>query len=76
MRETVLELLEEIVDGVDFENETKLIDDGLLESFDIVNIVSEFTDEFDIEIRPKDLVAENFNSVDAMVAMITRLQEE
>ena len=63
MRDTLLEILEEIAPDVDFENETALIDDGLLESFDI-------------EIRPKDLVAENFNSVDAMVKMITRLQED
>ena len=76
MRDTLLEILEEIAPDVDFENETALIDDGLLESFDIVNLVSELSDEFDIEIRPKDLVAENFNSVDAMVKMITRLQED
>ena len=76
MRDTLLEILEEIAPDVDFENETALIDDGLLESFDIVNLVSELSDEVDIEIRPKDLVAENFNSVDAMVKMITRLQED
>ena len=76
MTDTLLEILEEIAPDVDFENETALIDDGLLESFDIVNLVSELSDEVDIEIRPKDLVAENFNSVDAMVKMITRLQED
>lgn len=76
MRDTLLEILEEIVPDVDFASEKALIDDGLLESFDIVNLVSELNDEFDIEIRPKDLVAENFNSVDAMLEMIERLQED
>jgi acyl carrier protein len=76
MREKLLAILEEIVPDVDFEKETALIDDGLLESFDIVNLVSELNDEFDIEIRPKDLQAANFNSIDAMVEMIERLQED
>jgi acyl carrier protein len=76
MREKLLAILEEIAPDVDFEKETALIDDGLLESFDIVNLVSELNDEFDIEIRPKDLQAANFNSVDAMVEMIERLQED
>lgn len=76
MRDTLLDLLEEILPDVDFENEDALIDDGILESFDIVNLVSELNDAFDIEIRPKDLLAENFNSIDAMVEMIQRLQED
>ena len=75
MRETVLEILGDIRPEVDFENETALITNQILESFDIVSIVSEFTDEFDIDIRPKDLVPENFNSVDAMFKMIERLQD-
>ncbi len=76
MRDTILEILEELRPDVDFENETKLIDDKILESFDIVSIVSEFTDEFDITIRPKDLVPENFNSVDAMEKLIKNLMED
>ena len=61
---------------VDFEKETKLIDDKILESFDIVSLVSELTDEFDITIRPKDLVPENFNSVDAIEKLVKELVEE
>ena len=52
MRDTILEILEELRPDVDFEKETKLIDDKILESFDIVSLVSELTDEFDITIRP------------------------
>lgn len=76
MRETVMEILTDIRPDVDFENETLLIKNNILESFDIVSIVGEFSDEFDINIRPKDLVPENFNSVDAMLAMIERLMED
>lgn len=75
MRETVLEILTGIRGDIDFENETKLIDDNLLASLDIVAIVGEFNDEFDVEISVEDLAPENFNSVDAMVELITRAQE-
>ena len=76
MRDTILEILEELRPDVDFENETKLIDDKILESFDIVSLVSELTDEFDITIRPKDLVLENFNSVDEIEKLVKELVEE
>ncbi len=75
MRETVLEILKDIRSDVDFENSTKLIDDDILESLDIVAIVGEFNEEFDIEISVEDLTPENFNSVDAMVELITKAQE-
>ena len=76
MKETVMEILQGIRGDVDFENATKLIDDNILASLDIVAIVGEFNDEFDIEISVEDLVPENFNSVDAMVELITKAQEE
>ncbi|MFR7985640.1 acyl carrier protein [Zhenpiania hominis] len=74
MRETILEILSGVRSDVDFENNTKLIDDGILESLDIVAIVGELNDEFDVEISVEDLLPENFNSVDAMVELITRAQ--
>ena len=76
MRKTVMEILQEIREDVDFENATKLIDDNILASLDIVAIVGEFNDEFDIEISVEDLVPENFNSVDAMIELIMKAQEE
>lgn len=76
MKDTLMEILDDLRPDVDFDVETQLITDGILESFDIVSLVAELSDEFEIEIKPKDLVAENFNSVDAMLAMITRLQED
>ena len=56
--------------GVDFEAETALVDDEILESLDIVTIVSEIKDVFDVEITVDDLVPENFNSVEAILALI------
>lgn len=70
-----MEILAEIRSDIDFETETALIDDGLLESLDIVAIVGEFNEEFDVEISVEDLIPENFNSVDAMVELIASAQE-
>ena len=71
-----MEILTGVRSDVDFENSTKLIDDGILESLDIVAIVGEFNETFDVEISVEDLVPENFNSVDAMAAMVARLSDE
>ena len=70
MREKLLKILIEAVPGVDFETETALVDDEILESLDIVTIVSELNDAFDVEITVDDLVPENFNSLDAMLALL------
>lgn len=73
--EELLEILKEVNADVDFENSETLIDDGLLDSFDIVSIVGELNDAFDIEITPIDIVPANFNSAKAMWAMVERLQD-
>lgn len=75
MKDQVMEILTDIRGDIDFENETALIDDNLLESLDIVAIVGEFNEEFDVEISVEDLIPENFNSVDAMVELILKAQE-
>lgn len=72
----LLEILEEIAPGVDFESCTTLIDDHILDSFAILQLVSEMEDAFDVEIAPSELVAENFNSAEALWDMITRLKGE
>lgn len=76
MKEQVMEILTEVRGDIDFENQTRLIDDSILASLDIVAIVGEFNDTFDVEISVEDLVPENFNSVDAMIELITKAQEE
>lgn len=70
MREKLVNILTEICPEVDFETETALIDDGLLESLDIVMIVTEIMQEFGVELTVDDLLPENFNSVDAILALI------
>ena len=74
MREKLLDLLCECCPGVDFENETALIDDGLLESLDIVTIASALVGEFDVQLSVDDLVPENFNSLDALLGLIRSKQ--
>ena len=74
MREQVISILSELCPGVDFEHETALIDDGLVDYLDIVSIVSELMDTFEVEISVEDLQPENFNSVDAIVKLIQAAQ--
>ena len=72
----LMELLEEIAPDVDFATETRLIVDKVLDSFSIVSLVAQLADTFDIEISPKYLVPENFNSAQAMWNMIQTIREE
>lgn len=76
MKEQVMKILEELRPDVDFAKETALIDDGVLDSFDIVSLVGELNDNFGVEINVDDLLPENFNSADAMVELVARMQEE
>ena len=72
--EELLQILSEIRPDVDFENNKKLIDDGILDSLNILEIVSELCDAFDIEISPADIIPANFNSAEAMWKMIQKLK--
>ena len=70
----LLEILETCCPDVDFEHETALIDDGLLTSLDIVMIVGELNDAYDISITVDELEPENFNSAEAILALVERLR--
>ncbi len=72
----LIEILQDLHSDVDFETCTTLIDDKILDSFDIVSIVSEVNDRFDVTIPAKELVPENFNSAKALWDLITRLEED
>lgn len=74
--EKLLDILSQIRSDIDYESEKALVDDGILDSFDIVSIVSELSMEYDIDIAIDDMTAENFNSAEAMFEMITRIQDE
>jgi acyl carrier protein len=72
--EKLFELLQGIRPDVDFENETALIDDGILDSFDVVSIISEIDDVFGVQIRINELDPENFNSANAIWNLIQKLK--
>lgn len=76
MKDELMGILEELRPDVDFESEKKLITDGILESFDIVALVGELNDAFEIELRVEDLVPDNFNSVEGMIELIQKHQDE
>ena len=72
--EELLKILEELKPDVDFKSETALIDNAILDSFDIVQLITTLKETFEIDITPADIVPENFNSAEAMWAMVERLQ--
>ena len=74
--EILLAILSNVRPDVDFSKTSQLIDNGVLDSFDIVMLVGELNEEFGIKIGVEDLVPENFNAADSMMALITRLQNE
>ena len=67
--------LMEIYDSIDWENETALIDERILDSFGVISLISELEEQFDIEIEASEIIPQNLNSADAMWKMIQRLQE-
>ena len=74
--EELLRIMSEVRPDIDFETETRLIDDEMLDSLDIVAIVTDVNDEFDVEINVNDLLPENFNSARALYELIQKLQYE
>lgn len=73
MKEKVLEILNDINPDIDYETETELVDGEVLDSFDLVSLVSELNGSFGINITVVDFVPENFNSLDAITALVERL---
>ena len=76
MKDTIIDILSELVEDVDFESCTTLIDDSILSSLDIIQLIGALNDEFDISIPATEIIPQNFNSVDAMAAMVARLADE
>ena len=74
MKKQIIEILSEICPGIDCETETSLIDDGLIDSLDIVAVVTELMEAFDVELGVDDLTPENFNSVEAIEELIESKQ--
>lgn len=76
MREQIIEILEDIQPEADYETCQTLIDDHILTSLDVLSLVAELEDEFDVTIPTVEIIPSNFNSVDAIATMVERLQEE
>ena len=73
--EKLLEILSSLHPDVDFVTTSDLVDDGILDSLDIVTLVTEIHSEFDVAIPAEEIVPENFNSAEALMALIDRLDE-
>ncbi len=71
----LLEILADLHPEVDYETEEHLIDDAILDSFDIISIISEIADVFDVVVPAKEIIPENFNSAQALWDMIERLED-
>ena len=74
--EEIIEILKDVEEDVDYENETALVDNRVLDSFDILSIIRALNEEFDISIPAKDVIPENFNSAEAMRNLVQRLVDE
>ena len=74
--EKLLEILNGLHDDIDFEKENSLIDDGILDSLDIVTLITEINDTFDISIPAEEIIPENFNSAQALYELIQKLEDE
>lgn len=74
--ERLLEILRDLHPEVDFESCDSLIDDKILDSFDVVSIIAEIGEEFDVVISAEMITPENFNSAEALYELIQELEEE
>ena len=74
--EELLTILRDMHPDVDFETQEHLIDDMILDSLDIVSLISEISEEFDVTITAKDIIPANFNSAKALYELIQRLADE
>ncbi|MCI8963345.1 MAG: acyl carrier protein [Eubacterium sp.] len=76
MEEKVLSILKEIRPEFDFEESDNFVEDGYLDSFDIVTLVSELETAFDVVIDGLDVLPENFGTVRDICNMVNKSREE
>ncbi|MCR4904262.1 MAG: acyl carrier protein [Butyrivibrio sp.] len=76
MKEKLLEILNDLHEDVDFESEKDLIARKVLDSFDVVTLVNEICDEFDIEITADEMMPENFKDLESMLELIESKVDE
>lgn len=73
--ETLMEILEDVNDGIDWAHETKLIDDRIIDSLTVISMIADLEEAFQIVIRAEEITRDNFNSVESIWNMICRLRE-
>ena len=74
--EKLLKILNDIKPEVNFEEEDNLIEKGILTSFEIIRLVMDINNEFDIEISPLHIVPENFKSAKTIMTLIEKIEDE
>ena len=72
----LIDILKEIHPDVDYATETNLVDGKILDSFDIISLVSEIGDKFDVVVSAEHMLPENFNSAQAIWDLIRKLEDE
>ncbi len=72
----LLEALSEVRDDVDFAKEDALVDDGVIDSLDLTQIIAALDDAFGIHILASEIEPENFNNINAMLAMVQRYRQK
>ncbi len=72
----LMEILTSLKPEIDFETEKELIDDGLLESFDVITLIAEIEDQFGIEVPAEEIVPENFNSAEGIWKLLEQMKGE
>lgn len=72
MKEKILQILSGLRPECDFEQSDNYIEDGFLDSMDIVNLVSELEEEYDIDIPATDISIKNFTSIDTIIELVKR----
>ena len=70
MKEKIIEILMDLVPDFEYTDDTKLLEDGILDSFDIVNLVLEINEEFGINIGVEDVNEDNFETVDSILKLV------
>ena len=70
----LLSILQDIHPEIDYENEKNLIDNGIFDSFDIVTLISEIVANFYIKVPANEITPDNFNSLEAIMALLEKLE--
>ena len=72
--DTLLEILQEMHPDIDYHTHTTLIDDKVIDSFDVITLVAEINDRLDVSIPPEEIIPENFNSYASLQALVDKLE--